>query len=276
MGCGDCGSSSEASTSISNTTLNQQLTDILIKTATTVSTSVFANQSINLLPCSTNPDKFVANCGTAISVIENMTGTMNLVTSVTTDQSTALAAAVNSAIAQNAASSSNANSQFLSTSSSTAKSATDVKNYIQNLVSTKLSTTTIYDIISTFDFRQIQNIYLCGTWNAASCTFNANMQLSLIADTIISTANTAVSNDSFLNTLTQVGGAQATSTAGGIQGAIDAIAHLVDSIVATLESPFVILMLVVGGGIGLIVLLILLFRFLSKPKQERAPIIIQK
>jgi hypothetical protein len=249
LGMGDCGSSSQASTSLTNSTVNQNLTNVLSTVSSSVSTSLLALQKIKFLPCPQNPNSFVANCPNGFGVIQNISGKINIVTSITQDTATELANVINNQVKQNAADTANASSQFLSTASSTATTADNVANYITNLVSKNITSQTVNDIISQFDFTQEQIVYECGTWNASSCEFSQNMQLSLISDAIISTVNNLVSNDAYLNSLTQTGTGSTTSSAAGIQGFIDSIFSGLSGLLGTLELPLII-------GLFIIILII--------------------
>jgi hypothetical protein len=216
MGCffgmGDCGAESTSTVSLKNSTLNQNITNILQRSSSSVQTSSLMTQVINITPCPVNPDKVVWNCGpNPLQLSQMMSGTIKTITTLSDTDRIDIIRTIQNHVNQNAQSAADASTMFLSLTKAESHSAVDVSNYISNLVNTTLTSEKVQSIISIYNLSQTMNFPACGTINASSCIFGQNMILSLIADNMINAVSEVVSNDSFLNDLTQKGGSTATA-----------------------------------------------------------------
>lgn len=230
LGMGDCSSSSSASVKISNTATNQSITSILNTNSTTVTTSAESTQSINFLPCPVNPDRFLLECE-ELKIEQATTVTLKSCTNVTDQSASEIRSIFETLLESNSSAEAKAETEFFSTASSEAISATDIRNHISNLIQTVLSNQNIRNIIASVDATQMQNIYMCGRWTANSCVWSQNIQLSLIADQIISSLNDAIVSDSYLADIRVESKNSSDSSSGGIEGIIRALTEFFGNVV---------------------------------------------
>jgi len=235
----DCSSSSSSTSSITNNVLNQQITDILNASDNTFSSTTTGLQSITF----NYPPGSTMNCATiGISQDENIS--VKLVTKISSTNAANIQNTINNAITSAANAASAANTQFLSGAGATAMSATDVSNLLTNIASTSVSQTLSSNVLETFDFTQVQVINMPYVMNGTSCTWNQNMQLSLVADTILNNVNSAFASDSTVSAITSTAASTSTATAGGIQGVIDSVFKGLASLFST---GLIFIILIIGA-----------------------------
>jgi hypothetical protein len=227
LGWSSCpGSDASSSVSLTNDTTNKDIVNVLQRSAQSVASSTLMSQDITFAPCP-YPSAVVWNCPGGFTVTQTMKGDIKTITDISSSQVTDIKAILSNKVQQNAKSGSDASTMFLSLSDSKSYSTVDVANHVTNVIEHNITQQTMKSIIDEYNIKQKMTLPACGTINASTCSFNQDMILSLVASRVIDEVTTALSSDTFLNSLKQSGDSTAKAKVSLLNLDFDSIAKMV-------------------------------------------------
>lgn len=248
-------SSSKSKNVIESDVLNKNITAILNKNSTIVSTSSWQNQYIELHVTKTGE----LNCNN-IELSQKMSSSMKLINTITNSVKNDIVNEIKNALAHQIDSNNSASSGWGGIGMSDANSINRVKTTLKNIVETSMTAENLNQIVNRFDFKQNNTVTIDGKVGGPDCEnfkMSQDMQINLVTNNIISTLNENIAKSTEANEISDV---VKSKTSASVEGVFEAISKL-------LSNPVVIIIIIVciiaavayfmfgrsgggGGGVG--------------------------
>jgi len=250
----------------SSTTLTEVMNDVNENLVSIMQKQVSANSTT----CSTN-NTITLNFGSIIGCSANIAQTSNLncnlQSTFQTNSSTSLSTLMQQAAQQSAVAQATAAADVLSTSNVNSNTNENMSTYLTNLIQTNITSDTesYCQAQGTINNSLTLNVGTidCTSNPSAGLNLSQNAQLVVVGNCLTNQLQNIINSATTYQSSSQTGTASSSGSATGLAGVIDsignAISKIISSISSVLDSPAILIFVVVLILIGLVVLFYKLF-----------------
>jgi hypothetical protein len=213
------GCSQDNTVKTNSTTLAEQITNVVQRHSTNISTAANLNQTMVL---SIGPSGSLT-CPNGINIVQNMVGNFNYISKVDDAMTTDIKSAIINNLNENVKTMSQTTQDMLSTALN-GKNGTDITTSISNIVKSNLTNDSLIQVAQSVNPTQTLTIPINGVLaSGAGCTFTQNMCIDVFSSNIVDLVSKTVAQNMQSNTGTTTTDVTNVATSKGLNDIISSV-----------------------------------------------------